>query len=493
MSLGSDDDDYVFFESLDTVDINILPDKILVTIFEFGSRITLQNSRLPFTILASHVCRRWRNVTHMTPSVWRSISIVDPLNLTVPRFCLEKAGGEELEFYLHARDNRNIDALDLLKEHSNRLYSLSIRADTPLALFVTFAQLRIAVNAPCLKRLEVYVNANVRQLPDIFMDRPPALSHVRLEGSTFGFGSGLMRGLTSLILTRRPSGLTLPSYQAFSEMLLASPELTHLTLDGVLPDIQLDTECIQIELLSLVSLELTIPPHYESIDGIFDIITAPNLRKLKYSSNWEPAWMALDLVLPVLAAKFSGLQEFHVAITSSEAFKEHSWVDSLLFRAFPELRVFILDAFDDSHIRYFLQVWAEYGTEGNAVLDWEGIYFEMLWPKLELLVVRAPFDDDTDEPSLDGLIEFLGSMRTSFGLPFDVKQGYIFEGLGREEDGQGREEERNIITTRDRLAALAARGERPLPPPPPYSTVQATGWERLPTGMNDPVDTLQDE
>lgn len=438
-----------------------LPENILARIFLLGTQITMRNSEgLPFALLVSHVCAIWRRIARDTPSIWRIIPVTDT-NLMLPKLFMTWAGDEKFEFYLHAKDIRIKPVIDLICQHSKRIEALFIRAESAQALYLVFTRLR-AVQIPLLRKLEVTVNSGAfsalgGQLPDISEDHPPSLTYLHLEGCTFNLQSPLARGLTSLSLSRLPAAWCHPDFEQFAEILLLSPNLKHLSLDDIFPDILASDALCDVELLLLESLELVIPPHYESTNEFFDIITAPNLRKLKLTSKWAPAWTGLDMALPVMAAKYPAVRELHFVITSDEEFGEECKVDPSLYRAFPELRVFILEAFYDLHAIYFFMPWVMTLTDDVEVYEQDNLSFDLIWPKLDMLVVRAAYDNRLSEgQSLHGLLDMISAMRDSFGLPLTIQQEYIFKKLGSSHDASAgrRKGNRRLSTTRDRLVAL---------------------------------------
>ena len=84
----------------------------------------------------------------------------------------------------------------------------------------------------------------------------------------------------------------------------------------------------------------------------------------------------------------------------------------------------------------------------------------MIWPHLDLMVIRSDHDNPDEvlvgQPSLQDLIGIIRVTRESVGLPLDIQQDWIFEKLndvrGVSADrhhGSGRDS-----STRDRLVAL---------------------------------------
>lgn len=53
--------------------IQKLPSELLGMVFESGTGLTVLEPGLPFIVVVSHVCRRWRDVAHSTPDAWCSV------------------------------------------------------------------------------------------------------------------------------------------------------------------------------------------------------------------------------------------------------------------------------------------------------------------------------------------------------------------------------------------------------------------------------------
>ncbi|KAI0783405.1 hypothetical protein C8Q75DRAFT_810989 [Abortiporus biennis] len=433
--------------------IHRLPVELLVCIFDYGGLMTLQESdsrRTAFIVRISLVCKRWRTVIFSTPSVWRNIPIFDPSNLVFTRTFIDKSDGYPLNIFVHAKGNGVSETLQMLGEHSSRWSSLFIRVASAPCLFLAMSSLR-KLPAPKLNRLEIYVDAlpsSVGQIPPIFLSNTSSessqqpslgqLTTLRLDGTSFDFKCSLMHGLTSLSLSRLPREMGQPNYIVFRDLLSSSPKLTHLALDGVFPRLLPDIEYEDIHPPSLISLELTIIPGNDYIQQFFQILNLPLLKSFSYTSGWNIAWDHFEFGLPVLSKKFNNrLEELKLLVATTEVFAEDG-IDTDFFFAFPNLKYFNLSAFNDAAIAYFIRPWVECtmdprprdGSTGQSVV----------WGNLALLTIRAPFDDTEsvdgfDEElgvaeSLDDLVEMLGSLRLSLGLPFDVYQKCIFDDFG---------------------------------------------------------------
>ena len=95
-----------------------------------------------------------------------------------------------------------------------------------------------------------------------------------------------------------------------------------------------------------------------------------------------------------------------------------------LFDIFPRLEYLTLAAHDDKIIQHYLHPWIA-AMQGYLEDDPSKQGPKPVWPDLQLLTIRAPFDsheNNNEEDSIDDALEFLGSVRMSMDLPFDVWQ-----------------------------------------------------------------------
>ena len=321
------------------------------------------------------------------------------------------------------------EIVNMLLEHSHRWRSLYIRAMDAPSLYIVISRLRKAT-APMLERLELYVDAQphtVGVLPLVFIDQPPPkLTSVALEGVSFARMIPLLSDLTSLTLARPPRGMDHLSYNAFKNLLRSSSRLKHLTLDCVLPRLLFGIEYEEIVLPHLHSLDLTIATGTEYVLQLFTVLSAPVLRVLRYASRWNLAWGQFETALPILSAKYNDLTELYFTLNLTAPLIQDS-VDASFFTAFPNLRLFSLNVFDDRFATYFLLPWIAL-LSGDAHTEDEMDKWPacaMVWPKLYLLTVRAPYDPES-LVALDECLDMLGSLRLSLELPFDLLQSFIF-------------------------------------------------------------------
>ncbi|PSS29674.1 hypothetical protein PHLCEN_2v2822 [Hermanssonia centrifuga] len=414
-----------------------MPNELLVCIFEHGGRITLQDLGLPFAVLVSHVSRHWRALSHNTPAVWSSIP-VRPAHLDLASIFLDRSNGYPLSLCLHVEKVWKVqDALALVLSSAQRWLNLYIRAGTGASVYLVITHLK-RINVPRLEHFELTVRnakpGTLGWLPPIFDpsedDRrhhpSPKLRSVCLQGISFRFRSGLLSGLTSLTLAYLPRDMAAPMYSEFRELLRMSPNLVHLKLADVFPQVAPGVHYSEIEMRCLSTLDIVMHQSEEYVQTFFGIIAAPSLRTLKFESKWSIAWEGFEsAIVSVLAVKFGQLRALHLTVSDTIHLGEYG-VNVAFYDAFPELRQFSLNVLDDQLAQYFLKPWAV-AMSGGEEDDFPEVAYPLVWPKLELLTVRAPYDEqEEDEDSIDDTLELIGSLRLSLGLPFDVFQACVF-------------------------------------------------------------------
>lgn len=400
-----------------------LPEVILLLVFERGTRDTLHDDGLPFALLVSHVCRSWRVIAARSPSVWCAIP-VHPRRLGLLEFFLARGGRElPLDLCFHIKSQRAVaqEILTLGLSQPDRVREIHLCARHGFAVFLYISHLR-HMSLPRLRHFEIDLaktanKGSVGPLPSILNDDPPAtLFSVALQGVSFHFQSMMLKGLTSLTLADLPRGLSAPSYVAFRDLLLASPDLEYLKLGQVFPVLTQIIDYGKIELPSLHTLELVVERDDICVSDLFTILCAPNIRTLSFESASPRVWDGFDASLRVLRAASGGLRALRLSVLTSRL-RRRGGVPSRFFRAFPALRALTLTAHSDHVVQHYLQPWIAATAARGAI-----------WPQLALLTVRAPFGDlacGAGWSGVDDALELLAGLRTSLSLPFDVLQEYV--------------------------------------------------------------------
>lgn len=411
------------------------PELVLLLLFEYGVHLTLQDDGLPFAVLVSHVCTYWRAVAARSPSLWASIPVHPQRHGLTELFLARSANQVALALCFHLRSTRGAEdalALCLRPPHGDRVRTLCLCAHTNPAVFLFISRLR-RMRLPRLVRFEVRRAPSgggaLGQLPPVLEDAPPAtLAAVALRGACFAFHSPMLRNLTSLVLERLPPRMAEPSYATFRALLSGNRHLEHLKLDGVFPVLVNEIDYGDIELAALRTLDITIDHMASYVLDFFTILNVPAIHTLVFRSSEKTTWEGLETAFPIMEATFATLQKLLLYIEMDQP-PHNGGVRPEMFSTFPELRELRLSAHDDAVILYYLQPWIEMSQQnGDSDDDDERFGTKFVWPKLEMLTIRAPFDTDDysdDHWSIDDALELLGSLRMSMEQPFDVWQECI--------------------------------------------------------------------
>lgn len=423
-----------------------MPTEMLVGIFEHGGLISLHEGGLPFVVKASHVSSQWRNVALGTPSVWSAIP-VHPLRPALTNHYLKRSANLPLDVYLHFKKQLNAkEALSLLLEHRLRWRNLYLDAGNGGAVFLVVSSLKDAGRSlPILRHFEVTFTGKpgtIGMLPEVFDNSsPPRLHSLSMRGVSFNVRSPIFQTATHLDLSFLPRDMGTPTFSSFSLLLGGLKHLTHLKLASVFPKLLEGVDYGSIELPALHTLELVMHKEEDYVPLFFSILCAPALHTFRFESRWDTTWNGFLAHMDILSAQFPLVQNMSLTMATPIVPDTSITIYPGLFMGFSELRILSLTTFqDDLVMRYFLWPWLficdaadqhaldDYSELGSY--DWTEV---TVWPKLELLVVRAPFDgpitaehDDQPEPDLDDALELLGSLRLSYGQNFDISQRPVF-------------------------------------------------------------------
>ncbi|GJE86240.1 hypothetical protein PsYK624_023200 [Phanerochaete sordida] len=400
-----------------------LPELVFLVIFEQATRDTIKEDGLPFALLVSHVCKGWRTIVALSPSVWCAIPI-HPARPGLLEYFMERVGvALPLDICFHIKDRRTDvrPVLALGMSQPERIRELYLCGQDGTAVFLFISQIRY-MNLPSLAHFEISLPKstnprNLGPLPDILNYRPPAtLSSVALEGVSFHFQSAMLKGLTRLTLSCLPRTFAAPSYVAFRDLLLSSPALEYLKLDHVFPLLTQEIDYGEITLPSLHALALVMSHDRSYVSDFFAILSAPNIRTFSFETSWPVTAAGFDDALRILRASFERLHTLRLALLTPYLLDDRGVTPSL-FAAFPELRALTLTAHSDRVVLHYLEPWIVATIEGSVI-----------WPELELLTVRSPFGDleaEGAESCVDESLELLADLREAASLPFDVWQEHV--------------------------------------------------------------------
>ncbi|KDQ25842.1 hypothetical protein PLEOSDRAFT_1046088 [Pleurotus ostreatus PC15] len=281
--------------------INDLPNELLGHIFFLGAyeddeeedeeededeHSDDDDAQLPFQVVASHVCSKWRSVALSTPSLWTTINICpydSPFDRC--RAYIERSGGlplnldidltlEEYQVDIEGDEDRGVvvDDIDLILDiicpHSKRWRSIAVAATHYKSLHRVLVRFDTLPPAPLLEELQLQHLAEEDLDPDAvfnppslklpyfvpFQGKAPNLRNLSLWGIHFAWDEACleenntattinspksprttlfdsMEQLTELELAYHVSDVR-PSFVAFASILRRSPLLTKLALSA---------------------------------------------------------------------------------------------------------------------------------------------------------------------------------------------------------------------------------------------------------------------
>lgn len=408
------------------------PDTLLIRIFEYGALAALHDRDLPFAILATHICRRWRSLALLSPSVWCKLP-VHPRRAGLTKFLLNHVGTTApITISIHvgaggsAHGQQNKD-LKLVFAHARRIAGLYVRVHRGASgffvagLFSGPARLEL----PALEHLELISatpDGNDQLSIPLFVESTFPLRSVVLYRADFWCRSEIFTGLTRLTWAIHVSRIPPLSYASLRDLALACPALEHLKLDGVFPILSEGVSYPKLHWDSLHTLELAMDqtptsekalanhPRYAA--DFLALFSLPAVRVFAFASGWCVAWAEFWRALPVLARTLPALRTLRLAATTHDDVSDAS---PALFAAFAQLRCLTLAA-RPRQLRAFLRPWIASAVAGTG------------WPDLELLTLRRA---DGGAGAVDrgiaddvALIESMHkAARTSFEVFWDT--GYV--------------------------------------------------------------------
>ncbi|TDL17820.1 hypothetical protein BD410DRAFT_793852 [Rickenella mellea] len=256
--------------------VNRLPPDILFTILDF-----LANSETTMLVpkplvVATQVCKHWRDVGLNYSSLWSRISIGDKPSGDLFRLTVERSRSAPLSVKINS--SRHQDVINVILLESNRIRDLNIvlGRDETKKLLASHAK-----RLPVLESLQLEQYLDVVSLPDIFTrERHPRLKSLVLHGYTVPWNSPVLQELSFLQLsTGVSSQLPLLKVAELLQIFKACPGLMEFTFD-------------YNNICSTDESGTSLPPHSS--------INLPRLRKfiLGYVSDLTCATLLERLVLP---------------------------------------------------------------------------------------------------------------------------------------------------------------------------------------------------
>ncbi|KAH8998599.1 hypothetical protein EDB92DRAFT_1941404 [Lactarius akahatsu] len=346
-----------FIPPSDGTPVNNLPNELLSSIFTLGSEaeksgyddnaeeeeeVEVEGPRLPFQVLVSHVCRRWREVVIGIPTLWTYLDFAEGPPFDKSRAWLERSKDQPLDIEIdctidsdpesesEADDGSEDQAdsssenglvtpqdrvampggpmpggpplaplggkghkLNLILPHSARWRTFELLVDDFHLMYNTLATLSRVLEAPELRALrlchyddnENYDHFSPADLKEPFFapfsGRAPELGLVTLWGVHVDWETcAFLQGLEELELAYHAKDVR-PPYEIFTRILRGSPDLHTLTLSASGPagDPEVDWPANVIELPSVRQLGLAfLEPSYAS--ALLKRLVFPNLLVL---------------------------------------------------------------------------------------------------------------------------------------------------------------------------------------------------------------------
>ncbi|TFK40561.1 hypothetical protein BDQ12DRAFT_647608 [Crucibulum laeve] len=241
-----------------------------------------EEPELPFQVLASHVCKHWREVALNAPQLWTSLNFLEGKPFEKSRTYIERAKGMPLDIYINATIPESMDAedhpdhpnyvppegdehcedpthdhtpimpffshqevemiFDIIIPHVAQWRSFEISATLYNIMHALLQRLSKAGPAPLLETFQLYhyeecddygvfEPAELGESFKIFDGQAPKLEQVALWGVHLNWDASLsiLRGLYDLELAYHAKNVR-PSWETFTTMLKNNPELRVLSL-----------------------------------------------------------------------------------------------------------------------------------------------------------------------------------------------------------------------------------------------------------------------
>ena len=290
------------FFALETRDVfDQLPAELLAHIFLIGVRDQQYEGVepfVPFNLVVSSVCRRWRNIALMFPLLWQRITMRESEPYRWTQLCLERTKQCPLDIalWLESEDGEVFGAdhmsqvMDILQPHVNRWRTFGLAADDFQPLHYFFSRLATC-HAPILETLHLYNNCpfymdTILDGSHPFIVLPPdiaprltslKLCRVHLKWDVFPFAN---LNHLELLFHRRQAQYTIPQ---LVQILSASPTLETLVFRASGPfysPVELGRSTDSLTLPSLRTFRISRFSDPNQVAFLTRLIRAPNLESL---------------------------------------------------------------------------------------------------------------------------------------------------------------------------------------------------------------------
>ena len=307
--------------------------------------------QLPFELLVSRVCKRWREIAVEISTLWSTIVFTDPFNLEKAREYVRRAKGAPLDISIDCTvegDEDMIDdegwgdplavvdkpqfkalgdVLELLKPHVEQWKTFELMVSHYLLMDHALAIFKMCPGAPILEVLGLYhyeeSEENETFQPEAFKDQDfvlfqnnlPRLKEVKLWGVHVNWPkTTFLSGLEDIEFAYHAYDVR-PSYNDFLRILKSSPSLHTLTLcqsgpagmpvdwlesvrealpsAGQTPETRPSDSLLDITVPSIIDLALAfLPPEY--VLALLDHIRLPNITKLALDFDQDEYTYVVD-------------------------------------------------------------------------------------------------------------------------------------------------------------------------------------------------------
>ncbi|KAG6332406.1 hypothetical protein ID866_6685 [Astraeus odoratus] len=291
--------------------IQYLPIEILSEIFKFTTySFDDLHDVLDHLTVISHVCRRWRQVSISTSSLWTTIFLCHPLtSLQLSRAAtwLSRSSTRPIDIHMDFRDpswdwdehNHSFGwqametTMRLLIPHAHRWQNVELYTDTWAPMFTFLSYTARIKSAPCLQdiqlaRCNAYFAARGESFQPANMALPVAwfggglgfsdLHRVSFSGVHVDWAKSGLRGLKVLELKYHAREV-MPTVDEFYTVLGACPQLERLTVLGWGPRFD-PTQKMALPVAPLLHLE-DLALGFIDVDNIMNFLTmisVPNMR-----------------------------------------------------------------------------------------------------------------------------------------------------------------------------------------------------------------------
>ncbi|KAG5647762.1 hypothetical protein DXG03_008485 [Asterophora parasitica] len=337
-----------------TFRMNDLPNEIITNIFRYIVwSVPDPRAGVLWRLWLTWTCRRWRTIALDDHTLWNAIWFRDKWPFERSWCWFERSGSAPLDIRISRESGIKITGeqmgqlMDRLLTKLSSIRMLLIMVEDWDPALVAVAKLRTAGQMPgvalSMERFELhrtgspyvqigsgYEPSDFREPMALFGGAPsPRLKTLSLNGIHVDWNTSILTNLQTLDLRRMPIELS-PEPTRFREILLASPNLKKLCLDGAGPQLYMHEQhqpVILDRLQTLVVADFSIPYAHH----IFSQISAPNLKDLTLinmtGDDYSPLFQTLTGRFPLV--ELLATYTIELADTPSAAATMVRWLQSM--------------------------------------------------------------------------------------------------------------------------------------------------------------------